>query len=84
MWELDKDVCAVCCGECLDPSQLMFPGGLVSGVLLLSAETFVYTGLLPSFLFHFLKVFQNKFSLLVLLALGLDFHLFLVILEAVA
>lgn len=55
-------------------------GGLVLGVLLLSADRDLYTGLLPSFLFHFLKVFQKKFSLLVLLALGLDFHLFLVIL----
>lgn len=43
---------------------------------LLQTETFTYTGLLPPFLFHFLKVFQNKFSLLVLLALGLDFHFF--------
>lgn len=40
----------------------------------------MYSGLLLPFLFHFLKVVQNKFSPLVLLALGLDFHVFLVIL----
>lgn len=53
---------------------------LLERYFLLQTETLMYSGLLPPFLFHFLKVVQNKFSLLVLLTLSSDLHLFLVIL----
>ena len=82
--------CRACyyCGGCLRPRQLVPAGSLclrkavtpgLWGIASFCKQTSLYTGLLPPFWFHFLKVFQNKLSSLVQLPLGLDFHLFLVI-----
>lgn len=91
MLGLDEEVCTepVIVVGALHPRQLMPAGGLclrkavtsgLWGVTPFCKQRLYIHRTSPTLLFHFLKVFQNKFSLLFLVALGLDIHLFLVIL----